>query len=281
VHGVRPADRVLASLREAEVPDLALADELAHGADDVLDRHGLVHAVLVQQIDVVRLQTPERGVDDLAQVLGPAVQPHRLPLLDRKAELGRDHGLIAPSLQGTPEQLLVVERTIDLGRVEHRHAELEGAVDRGDGLGIVASAIGLTHAHAAEPERGHLQRAELACGQQGDLLQHECISFRFASSGAPYAWELERGRRTWRVPVRGGLVVGDSGLRVHLAERGVGLTYAAEPSVADALAAGRLVRVLEPYAAWVPGFFLCYPSRAQRSPALRLFVDTARELATA
>ena len=32
-------------------------------------------------------------------------------------------------------------------------------------------------------------------------------------------------------------------------------------------------------AATVPGFFLYYPSRAQSSPALRLFVDVVRELA--
>jgi hypothetical protein len=31
--------------------------------------------------------------------------------------------------------------------------------------------------------------------------------------------------------------------------------------------------MLEPYAPLVPGFFLCCPSRAQSSPALRLFVD--------
>jgi DNA-binding transcriptional LysR family regulator len=31
-----------------------------------------------------------------------------------------------------------------------------------------------------------------------DLLRHDCITFR-SSTGALYAWELERGRRTWRV----------------------------------------------------------------------------------
>jgi hypothetical protein len=36
--------------------------------------------------------------------------------------------------------------------------------------------------------------------------------------------------------------------------------------------------VLEPYAATVPGFFLYFPSRAQRSAPLRLFVEVAREL---
>jgi DNA-binding transcriptional LysR family regulator len=51
-----------------------------------------------------------------------------------------------------------------------------------------------------------------------------------------------------------------------------------EPEIADELRSGRLVRVLEPYAAAVPGFFLYFPSRAQVSPALRAFVDVAREM---
>jgi hypothetical protein len=36
--------------------------------------------------------------------------------------------------------------------------------------------------------------------------------------------------------------------------------------------------VLEPFAPTVPGYFIYYPSRAQRSAPLRLFVDTAKEL---
>ena len=35
---------------------------------------------------------------------------------------------------------------------------------------------------------------------------------------------------------------------------------------------------LEPYAATVPGFFLYYPSRAQSSAPLRLFVETVKEV---
>jgi DNA-binding transcriptional LysR family regulator len=112
-----------------------------------------------------------------------------------------------------------------------------------------------------------------------DLLRHECLTFRMRSTGALYAWELERGRRNWRVPVRGGVVTNDNPLSVSLAEQGLGLAYALEPMVAEQLRTGRLVRVLESYAPMVPGFFLYFPSRAQRSPALRLFVDAARELA--
>jgi DNA-binding transcriptional LysR family regulator len=110
-----------------------------------------------------------------------------------------------------------------------------------------------------------------------DLLRHECITFR-TSTGALYAWELERGRRSWRVPVRGGVISADSELSAHLAAQDLGLAYAFEPVVAEAVQKKRLKIVLEDYAPTVPGFFLYFPSRAQRTPALRLFVETARSL---
>ncbi|QRN98496.1 LysR family transcriptional regulator [Archangium violaceum] len=112
-----------------------------------------------------------------------------------------------------------------------------------------------------------------------DLLRHECLTFRSETNGALYAWDLERGRRTWRVPVRGGVVTNDIHLPVALAQEGLGLAYAFEPVVAERLRTGQLVRVLEPYAPTVPGFFLYFPSRAQCSTPLRLFVEAARELA--
>lgn len=111
-----------------------------------------------------------------------------------------------------------------------------------------------------------------------DLLHHECLTFRSSTTGSLYAWELERGRRTWRVPVRGSLVVNDGLLCASWAEQGLGLAYAMEPLVSEQLRKGRLRRVLEPYAAAVPGFFLYYPNRAQSSAPLRLFVETIREL---
>ncbi|MFP2928887.1 LysR family transcriptional regulator [Pyxidicoccus sp. 3LG] len=112
-----------------------------------------------------------------------------------------------------------------------------------------------------------------------DLLRHECFTIRIPSSGALYAWELERGKRNWRVPVRGGVVTNSRQLMHTLVEQGQGLAYAFEPAVEEALRDGRLVRVLEEYSPSVPGFFLYFPSRAQRSGPLRLFIDVARELA--
>jgi DNA-binding transcriptional LysR family regulator len=112
-----------------------------------------------------------------------------------------------------------------------------------------------------------------------DLLRHECITFRAQTTGALYAWELERGRKAWRVPVRGGVVTNDSQVMLSLVESGAGLTYAFEPNVQEQLRSGRLKVVLEAYAPTVPGFFLYFPSRAQRSQPLRLFIEAAKELA--
>jgi len=112
-----------------------------------------------------------------------------------------------------------------------------------------------------------------------DLLQHDCIGIRTATSGSRYAWELERGKKTWRVPVQGTVTTNDPELMRLLAVEGVGILYMFEPQIADELRQGTLRLVLEQYAAEVPGFFLYFPSRAQVSPALRAFVDTAREMA--
>lgn len=109
-----------------------------------------------------------------------------------------------------------------------------------------------------------------------DLLQHDCICIRSSPSGEPWAWELERGKKTWRVPVRGPVVTNSFELMRILAVAGVGLFYAMESTVADDLSRGRLRIVLEPYAPAVPGLFLYFPSRAQVSPALKAFVEVAR-----
>ena len=50
------------------------------------------------------------------------------------------------------------------------------------------------------------------------------------------------------------------------------------PKIEGELARGQLRVVLEPYAPEVPGLFLYFPSRAQVSPALKAFVDVARQV---
>ncbi len=170
-------------------------------------------------------------------------------------------------------------------RVEDRFVNIvaEG-LDAGIRL-IEAIDLDMVHIRLSAPGRIVVAAAPSYLKRRGapqkpaDLLQHDCICMRFAPSGESWAWELERGKRTWRVPVRGSVTTNNFDLmRVLAVVAGVGLLYALEPTIADELARGHLRVVLEQYAPAVPGLFLYFPSRAQVSPALRAFVDVAREV---
>ena len=65
------------------------------------------------------------------------------------------------------------------------------------------------------------------------------------------------------------------------AVEGVGLAQMPEPIAADALKAGKLVQMLEPFAPMAPGVFLYYPSRHQMMPKLRAFIDHVKSRAGA
>jgi DNA-binding transcriptional LysR family regulator len=111
-----------------------------------------------------------------------------------------------------------------------------------------------------------------------DLLEHECIGYRSLTTGQLYSWEFERGAKEYEVAIRGSLVCSDVVVMVRAAQAGLGLAYVNEHSVAEELARGELRMVLEDYAATVPGFFAYFPSRAQKLPKLRAFLDAARAL---
>jgi DNA-binding transcriptional LysR family regulator len=57
------------------------------------------------------------------------------------------------------------------------------------------------------------------------------------------------------------------------AVEGLGLAQVPEPIAAEPVKAGKLVRVLEPFAPMAPGVFLYYPGRRQVLPKLRAFID--------
>jgi len=50
-----------------------------------------------------------------------------------------------------------------------------------------------------------------------DLAQHDCVVLRSQTTGTPYAWELERGSKSWRIQVQGGIATNDEMTGVALA----------------------------------------------------------------
>ncbi len=107
-----------------------------------------------------------------------------------------------------------------------------------------------------------------------DMLERPCIRQRFRSGVTP-PWEFERDGRTLRLDPPARLVTSSIRLQHRAALEGLGYWLAFDGYVAEDVAAGRLVSLLEPWCPAFPGPFLYYPSR-HAPPPLRAFVDFVR-----
>src|SRR5205807_6032918 len=71
--------------------DLAVLNEAFNGSGNVFDRNFVIYAMLVEEIDDIRLETLERCLGNLLNVLWTAVQPSLLAVFDVESEFGRDY----------------------------------------------------------------------------------------------------------------------------------------------------------------------------------------------
>lgn len=147
----------------------ALLDQLLDGAGDLLDRHVGIDAMLVEQVDPVGAQPPQRVLDARTDRLRAAVEPGLAAGAEEvEAELGRDHDLVADWFERLTDQLLVVERPVHLRGVEqgdtafHRRPQPRDPV-----FPFGKRRKRMSQAHAAKPDRGDLEAAsERACVHQ-------------------------------------------------------------------------------------------------------------------
>ncbi|MFK3703471.1 LysR family transcriptional regulator [Klebsiella sp. NPDC088457] len=109
-----------------------------------------------------------------------------------------------------------------------------------------------------------------------DLEQHRCINMRLPTLGGIYAWEFALDGREVRVRVEGQITLNSLAQRIDAAESGLGLAYVPEDSVGQALAEGRLIRVLDSWTPSFAGYHLYYPSRRQHTTAFSLLVAALR-----
>jgi DNA-binding transcriptional LysR family regulator len=109
-----------------------------------------------------------------------------------------------------------------------------------------------------------------------DLTQHECIGIRLPTHGGLLPWEFDKDGRSVTVRVEGQLIFNSMSLALRAVLDGLGLGYCLDDRAADAIADGRLIRVLEDWCEPFPGYHIYYPSRRQLSPALRLLIDALR-----
>ena len=108
-----------------------------------------------------------------------------------------------------------------------------------------------------------------------DLRAHACIGRRYPD-GAIYPWALAKGDDALQVEVSGQLVLDDRSLIIAAALDGLGLAHVHEALVADHVARGELVRVLDDWCPVLPSFFLYHPGRRQVPAPLRAFIEMVR-----
>jgi len=109
-----------------------------------------------------------------------------------------------------------------------------------------------------------------------DLTQHECIGIRLPTHGGLLPWEFDKDGRSITVRVEGQLIFNTMSLALRAVLDGLGLGYCLDDMAAEAIADGRLIRVLEDWCEPFPGYHIYYPSRRQISPALRHLIDALR-----
>ncbi len=106
-----------------------------------------------------------------------------------------------------------------------------------------------------------------------DLKDHLCLTYKWKSTGALYQWRFEDGDDAIDIDVNNVLTVNDTDLLLAAAREGLGLAYLIEDLTAPALEKEELIRVLEPWCKFFPGFYLYYSERTHMPASVRAFID--------
>jgi DNA-binding transcriptional LysR family regulator len=105
-----------------------------------------------------------------------------------------------------------------------------------------------------------------------DLRRHACLRLR-RSNGAIAPWPFLDGNSEIEAIVSGPLIAHDYPTLLGAAMRGLGLAQVVRPLARAPIAEGKLVSVLDDFAATTPGVFLYHPGKRQILPKLRAFID--------
>lgn len=131
----------------------------------------------------------------------------------------------------------------------------------------------LTMAIVGSPE--YLERRGVPETPQ-ELKHHNCLSYRFTSSGTIDHWSFitpDAEARTVVYEPQGNAIFNDDDSMLRAARQGVGLIQHIDLCVRQYLKEGTLVRVLLPWARPRSAFFIYVPSRAQMPAKIRALVD--------
>jgi DNA-binding transcriptional LysR family regulator len=249
---------------------------------------------LEDQLDVRMFHRTSRSISltqagrELLQRITPALGEVSEALDRARASGGRPSGLLRLNVPRVASALIVEPM---IGRFLSTYPDIRLEVVTSDGLvdivaegfdagirrdrrlapGMIARPVGPGRRFAVVGAASYFTRRSRPLTPH-ELQGHACIGRRFPD-GSRYAWEFDKEGEVLELEVKGPLVVDDAALMLRAALDGVGLAFMFEELVAEHVASGALVRVLDEWCPVKPRFFLYYPGRRQVPAALRAFID--------
>jgi DNA-binding transcriptional LysR family regulator len=106
-----------------------------------------------------------------------------------------------------------------------------------------------------------------------DLVSHSCLRYRFPTSGKLAPWPLVVRGRPVHIELPQSAIADATEPLQAMAEAGLGIALLPDFLVADAIAAGRLVVVLEKHIRDRRDVCVLWPSSRQALPKIKAFVD--------
>lgn len=110
-----------------------------------------------------------------------------------------------------------------------------------------------------------------------ELMSHNCLGYRLETRGNIYAWEFEKDGKEINVRPQGQFVSNDPDQITRFCLSGIGIACMQESYFEDAIADGRLERVLEDWCQSFSGYYLYYPSRRHPTAAFTLVLEALRQ----
>lgn len=119
------------------------------------------------------------------------------------------------------------------------------------------------------------------CGiprQPDDLLNHNCLNFRFPTTGRLKLWRFQSGGEKRELRAPGNLTFDNGEALIEAAVAGLGIIQVPSYMVTAAIEAGALRLLLREYAIENSSIAVVYPQNRHLSPKVRAFVDFLIEL---
>jgi len=127
-------------LRRCRDANFALADEFAHRAHGVFDRHGRIDTMDVVEVNDIGLEPLETALAAPFDIFRPPIRGWRAVRCTQIAKLAGDHVIVAMVLYRVGNQLLVAALAVGVRAVEKIDADLARmaqGIDRRISVGLV------------------------------------------------------------------------------------------------------------------------------------------------